>query len=116
MKKVGFWRNSKDEVSSLPWPEARLSATNGSTQAFLVQLKKVESKACNIAYQHMTQCKLCGSMHMSKEFTTKTYNWPQNYFHYVAVHNVEVPEDFVHYIHNYDEIEDPLESREAAFH
>jgi hypothetical protein len=46
-------------------------------------------------YMGISMCRLCGSPNGSGEQTDGTYLWPEGLTHYVEVHNVRLPEEFV---------------------
>jgi hypothetical protein len=49
-------------------------------------------------YRGLSSCRICGQLNGSKELTDETYCWPEGLAHYVADHDVRLPDDFVRHV------------------
>jgi hypothetical protein len=54
---------------------------------------------CN-AYMGWSDCRICGKMNGSHEWTDLHYIWPEGLAHYVKKHDVRLPDEFLIHIMN----------------
>jgi hypothetical protein len=92
----GFWRQSHNEESELPWPEPQPGWL--SAPEFLRALKRVEEVAERIQYRGLSRCRLCGCVNGDSSFRLQVWEWPEGFKHYVADHNVRPSQEFAHFI------------------
>lgn len=94
---IGYWRNLLEP--QLPdvacfvdnsWPEAERQTT----------LQYLEQGQALHYWMGMQRCLLgCGKYLHTTGYTDGTYYWPESLLHYVAVHAVRLPDEFMQYIH-----------------
>ena len=66
-KKEGFFRQDKEELSDLPWPEVGEHPDLG----FIEKLKQVQKRSEKRSYRGMSRCRVCGMMNGSSTFFYK---------------------------------------------
>lgn len=89
---IGYWSSQSDAT----WPDV---------QRFIASDWDQEERGRVVAYlragrgwrHYMGQsvCRLCGSRNGSAELTDGVWVWPEGLAHYVADHDVRLPEEFV---------------------
>ena len=90
---IGYWRENE---SDLRWPDAS-SFVDGSWNAedrdFVARY--LELATVVRAFGGVSRCRLCGNANGALELTDGVYVWPDGLAHYVRVHSVRLPEEFV---------------------
>lgn len=106
LKLLGYWKHTKDELSDLPFPSDLISVPfwiNLEKEKYISKeavIKYLDSGIpCNF-YRGFSNCRLCGEILGTHEKTDFTYIWPDKFSHYIKVHNVIVPMDFIDHIEN----------------
>lgn len=93
LKQVGFWReftlfdqrpDPRDLVDERWHPAQRAEVV-----AHLKAGRELE------AYFGTSTCRICGCRNGHQDLTDGTYVWPSGYAHYVEVHGVKPPADFI---------------------
>ncbi len=82
----GFWAQSPNDSSGLPFPVP--FREDWDKEGFLAQLDKVEANAQRRNYRGMSSCRVCKCHNGSAEFSSGEYSWPAGYRHYIAEHDV----------------------------
>ena len=95
MRLIGYWRSEFDplwrdvrDFVDLAWP----TATRSMVAAYLSVGLTLEQ------YRGLSPCRVCGKHNGSKELTDGTFCWPEGLFHYVSVHDVGLPDEFVAHV------------------
>lgn len=99
-KQVGFWRQTKDEKSDLPWPGDLVEPRWNPALREVVASYLDDEKFRSTQYRGVSECRLCGRSTGSADFTDGTYVWPEGYAHYIRIHAVVPPRDLVEHIKN----------------
>lgn len=107
---IGFWRNSLNEASLLPFP---IVATRPHNINFVnkcsewAKFSRIENKqfikSDNFNYRcckGCSRCRLCNSWNGNMEFDFNGYTFPEGLMHYILVHNIEIDKEFVEMITN----------------
>jgi hypothetical protein len=96
LRLIGYWRS---EYDSTPWPDPHdfvddtwPAATRELVVAYLVRGRTLQQ------YRGLSLCRFCGLKVGSKELTDRMYCWPEGLAHYVAAHNVRLPDEFVTHV------------------
>lgn len=89
----GYWRQSQDSSSELPWPEPCTDAIWPLLKDnFIVRLEALElrlsSEGKQKFYRGSSICRLCKCINGSREYYTDEWRWPEGYLHYIKEHNV----------------------------
>src|SRR5215475_13778990 len=98
-KIVGYWSYSPDDPA-LPYPQAN-SKPWARQEEFVAKLKAIEQGIRErrygklTAYRGLSMCRLCRVLNGNEEFEYGDYRWPSGFLHYVEVHNVRPPADFL---------------------
>lgn len=98
----GFWKQSKDEVSELPWPEES-SKDFKNKDKFLENLhEKQVFNAQAIHFKGFSICRVCGINNGSIEYVSEydgvRFKWPEGYAHYIEKHGVYPSKEFYDFI------------------
>ena len=96
VKYEGYWRNSKEEVSELPWPTPERSWTG--RLAFLALLESAEANAERVAYRGISLCRICRCKNGNAALQLENWDWPSGYKHYLVDHDVRPSADFEKFI------------------
>jgi hypothetical protein len=92
----GFWRQSVDEASNLPWPTA-VNEWSGR-QEFLASLVALETVAEIVHAAGISRCRVCGQRNGSGQYTHDDWTWPEGFRHYVADHAVQPSSGFIAFV------------------
>lgn len=92
LRDLGLWRN--DQRPDLPDPATLVDPdwTGWEKQELEYYLS---SGSRGRAYMGHSECRICGAQNGAGEFTDGSYVWPEGLLHYVAEHNVRLPDEFV---------------------
>ncbi len=101
----GYWRQSVDEVSDLPWPVP--DPAWPSRARFLRALDTLEAVGPSVALAGKSMCRLCGRANGSTEFWLRRWGWPEGYRHYIADHHVRPSEAFERFVLRQVSLADP---------
>lgn len=114
-KSVGFWARKQDEKSeALPWPADFIDLSWDLEERTDV-LAYLCAPTEKIGYRGSSWCRLCAEimpppspgvprralnweMLGSHDFSDGIFVWPEGYFHYVAVHGVKPPREFLEHV------------------
>lgn len=95
MPNVGFWRNTKTEVSDLPWPgEENWKQWKQCRSRFIKRLKLLEERARSKSYKGFSKCRVCKCINGTSDMMYKNYTWPSGYRHYIEEHDECPPFNF----------------------
>lgn len=103
---VGFWASSSDPDADayaqrsifLPWPEDFVDETwDAAERAKVVKFLKAAPFVEH--WMGWSSCRLCGDMHNgTRDQGDGAFVWPEGFAHYVEVHGVRPPEEFVEHV------------------
>src|SRR5687768_14415482 len=92
LRRIGHWRSPRNE--ELPDPAAFVDET--------WSIEDRETIACYLddgmivrAALGVSKCRFCGIANGSAERTDLRFVWPEGLSHYVRVHSVRLPDEFV---------------------
>jgi len=88
--KVGYWRGRTDPNLPEPVSTEYLPAIKAEILSWLRNHTEVLQR-----YKGFSRCRFCDTANGSVCYTDGTYRWPEGLYHYVAEHDVELPESFV---------------------
>jgi hypothetical protein len=94
--RVGYWSKAK-EAEELPWPGNHVhlfwdEAEKARVAHYLMQGAHVAT------YRGISRCRLCGKTNGCSEFGDERYVWPSGLAHYISVHAVKPPQDFIDWV------------------
>ena len=92
----GYWRESEDEASPLPWPVQ--DPTWEHRGEFLVELRIIESTSAYTDWMGFSRCRLCGRDNGASDFRAGQWVWPEGYQHYIADHDVRPSREFEEFV------------------
>ena len=98
MKSIGFWHPGADD-QGVPYPQVETAvdlAWDLGERARIVEYLKFGKK--HEQWRGSSACRVCGITNGSKDLTDDTYVWPEGYAHYVEVHGVKPPQDFLDHV------------------
>jgi len=105
---IGYWCIATDGSPGEDerWPDPRdLVDESWSNQERELVASYLEQGFKPWAFMGHSDCRLCGKMSGSAEFTDGTYLWPEGLAHYVREHSVKLPaEVLAHVRRRYDEL------------
>jgi hypothetical protein len=95
LQPVGFWYSERE-----PWlPHPRKSVaprwSDSQRTAVIDYLLRPEDV---VHYMGLSPCRMCDRLVGSREFTDGTWVWPEGLVHYLDVHQVRPPADFVAWV------------------
>src|SRR5687768_18516628 len=98
---IGYWRSGDG------WPDPRdLIDGSWSDQERELVASYFEQGFVAWAFAGFSDCRLCGKLNGSAEFTDGVYLWPEGLAHYVREHSVKLPDEvLVHVRRRSDELE-----------
>jgi hypothetical protein len=97
-KREGYWRQSIDEKSKLPWPTP--DEAWAGRDKFLCALERAESFAAKDYYMGYSQCRICKGSNGTKSHRLGGWDWPEGFRHYVAEHGVRPTAEFEEFINS----------------
>lgn len=98
MIEVGFWYPGLDKQGfHYPRVEAAVDPSWDPAERALV-LAYLKSGKTHEQYRGCSPCRVCGISNGSQEFTDNVYVWPEGYAHYVELHDVKPPQEFLEHI------------------
>ncbi len=86
----GYWRNGDEPQLPMPVPDVDWP---GRTE-FLSRLGAMEARSRTTHYKGWSNCRLCGKMNGSKEYSLGQWSWPEGLAHYLRDHGVRPTPDF----------------------
>jgi hypothetical protein len=96
LRLIGYWRS---EFDPKPWPDPHdfvddqwPSVERQMVVSYLQRGRTLEQ------YRGLSPCRFCGQYLGSKELTDGTYCWPEGLAHYLAEHDVRLPDEFVTHV------------------
>lgn len=103
---IGFWAPADGEESELPDPTDFVDAEYDEDERWWVA-DYLERGQVALSFTGVSRCRLCSCPNGSRDLTDGTYVWPEGLGHYVLVHGVRLPAEFITHI------EDRLAALEA---
>ncbi len=108
-KKIGFWRGKRDGlmglildlIESLPDPRTMIDLDWSEEEREVVAsyLDAGERVAKYFGYSWCRfECEARGTVMGTADLSDGVYLWPEGFSHYVRVHQVRPPEDFVQHV------------------
>lgn len=92
----GYWRQSIDQKSDLPWPIPNVLDQTEIADLFL-KLSKVQDKARKTRYKGLSESRLDGSFVGCAEYTYKNWTWPEGLAYYLQ-HGVALTPEFIKFL------------------
>lgn len=95
LRRVGFWRS--DSEPFLPDPHTMVDpAWNAMERRRVIAYLRSGRHAA--AYKGWSTCRFCKQPNGSTELTDNMWLWPEGLAHYLEVHQVKLPEDFLTHV------------------
>ena len=95
-KLLGYWRNA--EHPELPDANALVDNTWDVEEREAVA-GYLGNGLVAMSFMGYSECRICGNQNGDLEFTDGAYQWPSGLAHYVEVHAVRLPDEFVTHVH-----------------
>lgn len=92
-KKVGFWCTGSDRT--LPDPAKFIDKNWGGEEKEIVLKHLTNRRFDRIAYKGWSDCRICKCQNGSEDVSDGYYIWPSGLAHYLSVHFVKPPQDFI---------------------
>jgi hypothetical protein len=99
--RIGYWTQAATDpkTDGLLWPEDCVDLSwdvseRSEVAAYLGETLPEEE----IQYNGISWCRFCRKPNGSCDFGDGTYIWPQGYAHYVVVHGVKPPQEFIDHV------------------
>jgi len=116
LKSVGFWNNARNDFPHFPMPvenspnyDKEKMITYIKTSGVIAEYRGISSCRFNCNEKIYDNPEKTGSFNWkykmgSKTFSDGVYQYPQGLEHYIDIHEIELPQDFVNHVqaHNYD--------------
>ena len=85
MKRIGYWRRTKDSTENLPWPE------EGHLPQDIKELifRHLMGGTITSHWMGWSTCRVCGKMNGSVCMTDGEFEYPEGYAHYILDHNIQ---------------------------
>jgi hypothetical protein len=105
-KFIGFWRDTKGSISKLPWPDDFVDKKWNEEEKELVAAYLDAGKKVGF-WKGSSSCRLgCKNNYFYKsnleigstDQSDGEWVWPEGFSHYIKVHNVKPPIDFINKI------------------
>lgn len=100
-KYVGYWRDwaepDLEDEGELPWPGDSVDESWDAAERAAVIKHLQAGKPCR-GWRGLAQCRLCGERLGSCDMTDGLWVWPQKLEHYLLVHHVRLPVEFVEHV------------------
>lgn len=95
LKMIGFWKN--DEFPNFPIPiENSRTYNDNMKEKIICYLSNIYLK--KLRYLGYYQCRICNCDNGLADIYDEEYIWPQGLVHYVKIHNVDLPPEFINHI------------------
>jgi hypothetical protein len=117
--KIGFWKSGSEPESESELPSPIIS-DNIYGDDFIKKCNEWSNVSVSlydprvVHYMGYSNCRICGELNGTKEFTYGGFTFPSGIFHYVTEHNIEIDEEFVQMILNEPIIKKPSFEEERA--
>ena len=103
LKQIGYWRdwrepNSGDLSPNLPWPTDFVDLKWDVEERALFLEKLKEKSEVHTIWRGLSLCRICAKLNGSQCRTDGVHIRPEGYVHYIEVHNLKPPEDFIKHI------------------
>lgn len=93
---IGYWASTEEGQDESPeWPDPRDLIGMWDSADRRSVIKYLSSGIAFRRYLGYAGCRICNAMLGSDELTDGTWAWPRNLEHYVEVHDVQLPRDFI---------------------
>lgn len=98
---LGYWRSGRDNspTKALPWPGDFVDTTWDEAEREAIA-KYLEAGKTHQSWRGNSSCRLgghpsCEHLRGYRDFTDGIYVWPEAFAHYVRVHGVKPPQEFI---------------------
>jgi hypothetical protein len=95
-KLIGYWRS--DDGPTWPDPADFVDEQWDRSERDTVAFYLMRGTAVEWSELGFSDCRMCGKMNGSDEYTDGTYVWPEGLSHYVRDHAVRLPTEVVEHI------------------
>jgi hypothetical protein len=98
--KVGFWKGLDPKYDDGAYPDVRIFVDPSWDRA---ERNKVigyvsDSRFLGSQYRGWSDCRVCGKMNGSADYTDGVYVWPEGFAHYLREHAVRPPSAFIAHV------------------
>lgn len=103
LRLIGYWKSE----DSAEWPEVTQFVDEGwdDTERHMVAVYLSNGTVAR-QWRGWSYCRICGEQNGDSDLTDGVFIWPEGLAHYVHVHAVRLPADFVsHAVSRLDELE-----------
>lgn len=90
--KVGFWPTGAEGKQAVA---AQADPSFVEDPAFHAVLWFLQSPQSTTHFRGWSQCRVCGCVNGSQDYHRGEYTWPEGYLHYVIMHDVRPPAEFI---------------------
>ena len=99
LKLIGYWAGNKDShMDPYPHPSYLQDPKFWEEKGKYTEMKIIDyldgGIECNI-YRGLSPCRLCDELLGNCEKTDGVYIWPEMLSHYITMHNVILPDEFI---------------------
>jgi hypothetical protein len=94
LREVGFWAGNGPENDKYPRVETTVDPSWQYRERITV-LNHLQHGKVHAQYKGPSACRVCGVSTGSRDFTDGTYVWPEGLAHYITMHSVKPPADFI---------------------
>ena len=96
---IGFWQEGETPQprSRLPHPLDHVDPAWDIHERHRVASYLREAKVV-ASYRGMSSCRICGCRNGSQEHSDGTYLWPSGFSHYLLLHDVKPPQEFIDHV------------------
>lgn len=86
-------------IAPLPRPQDHVDWSWSKRERKLVLAYVTDRRFRRTAYRGYSTCRICDKWNNgSADFTDGVYLWPEGYGHYIDVHGVKPPRDFIEHV------------------
>lgn len=97
LRAIGYWRGAWDRYKKLPDPRDYVDLTWDAAERELVA-SYLEAGKDVVLWKGSSQCRFCGADNGSTCKADGAFVWPEGLAHYVRVHGVRPPQEFVDHV------------------
>jgi hypothetical protein len=95
MIKIGFWHS--EEEPYLPRPQDYVDTSWSAGRDFIISY--LRSGKIIDSYLGWSDCRMCDlENNGASDLSDGTYLWPEGYAHYLEIHAVKPPQDFIDHV------------------
>jgi len=115
MSKIGYWKSEYEPhlpspiISDTIYPDEFIEKCKewAKTRISIYDKRRV-------GYLGYSDCRICGKLNGSVEYTYNGFTFPEGIFHYIIDHNIEIDEQFMQMIKETPVIQNVLTPKDEA--